>query len=209
MPPISPPRYPIELDLRDRRVLVVGLGRVGRRKVEGLFAAGAEILAVDPAPSAEIPDGIEVRIEPYRADHLSRISLAFAAATPEVNQQVVLDSKNRGIWVNSASQSDQGDFFVPASWRDGPISLAVSTSGASPALSAALRDRAARAIDPGAVVLARVLIELRPEVLKIPDPDVRRRILTSWNSSKWLKFANSEHPDSLRMALRACMVDLL
>ncbi len=208
--PLAMPRYSLELDLTDRRVLVVGLGQVGRRKVEGLIAAGANILAVDPTPSAEIPDAIKLLIEPYRADHLSEVALAFATATSDVNRRVVADAQERGIWVNSASNPDKGDFFVPASWHDGPISLAVSTSGASPALAAALRDRAAIAIGPGAAVLAGVLIELRAEVLQeIRDPLKRRRILSSWDAPEWLKLAETETAESLRKALRACMTVLM
>src|SRR4051812_12440977 len=107
--------YPIELDLRGRTALVVGLGAVGRRKVTGLMAAEARVIGVDPAvPSAQIPAGIELRAEPYRAEHLRGVTLAFAAGPPGVNRQVVVDANAAGIWVNSASDSAAGHFTVPA-----------------------------------------------------------------------------------------------
>ena len=88
----------------------------------------------------------------------------FAAATAAVNRRVVADARRAGVWVCSASDPDAGDFTVPAVWRDGPLTLTVATAGASPALAAALRDRAAEALGPAAAGLAALLAELRPEV---------------------------------------------
>ena len=200
--------YPIELDLSDRRVVVVGLGRVGRRKAVGLVAAGATVVAIDPMPDEPPPTGLTLVAEPYRADHLRGAALAFAAATPEVNRRVVADAREVGVWVNAASEPGLGDFLVPASWSDGPISLTVSTAGASPALAAALRDRAAQALGPAPARLATALAELRGEVLAtVPDTDRRRLILTGWDHQKWLKLAESETLESLLARLRACLVE--
>jgi precorrin-2 dehydrogenase/sirohydrochlorin ferrochelatase len=195
----------IELDITGRRVLVVGLGRVGRRKVEGLLAAGACVVGVDPIASWQAPPEITILAERYRAEHLAGVALAFAAATLEVNRQVVADAKSSGIWVNSASEPDSGDFAIPASWHDGPITLSVSTSGASPALAVALRDQAALALGHAPGILATILAELRAEAfLKIPDPDRRRQILSSWDDPKWLKLAQTSDPESLRAKLGEC-----
>ncbi len=123
------PGYPIELDLRGRRVLVVGLGKVGTRKASGLVEAGAHVLGIDPRHEVAVP-GVEHRPEPFRPEHLEGMSLAFAAATLEVNHEVVESARRMGIWVNAASEPEQGDFLVPACWRSGPVTLAVSTGGA-------------------------------------------------------------------------------
>ena len=200
--------YPIELDLSDRRVVVVGLGPVGRRKANGLVAAGAKVVAIDPRP-VETPPGVLLLAEPYQAAHLQGAALVFAAATPEVNRLVVADARAIGIWVNAASDPDQGDFLVPASWSDGPIRLSVSTSGTSPALAAALRDRAAQALGPAPARLAKALSEVRAELLAtLPDQAARRRVLTSWDAPEWLKVAETESPDILLAQLRACMIAL-
>lgn len=196
--------YPIELDLTDRRVVVVGLGRVGRRKAIGLVAAGATVVAFDPIP-AEPPAGVILVAEPYRVDHLRGAALAFAAATPEVNRRVVADAREADVWVNAASEPDHGDFLVPASWRDGPIGLTVSTSGASPALAAALRDRAAQALGPAPARLATALAELRAEVRSTLSENARKLLLAEWDDPKWLKLAESEFRESLLARLRACM----
>ncbi len=198
------PGYPIELDLRGRRVIVVGLGRVGMRKASGLVEAGAQVLGVDPRPDVVIP-GVEHRTEPFQPEHLEGMSLAFAAATPEVNREVVEFAKQQGIWVNAASEPEQGDFLVPASWRSGPVTLAVSTGGASPALAAALRDRAATTLT-NAPALAALLAEIRPTVLEhVADPEARHRLLSELGSARWLDVLDRDGPDAVRGAWSAIL----
>jgi siroheme synthase-like protein len=203
------PGYPIELDLRGRSALVVGLGAVGRRKAEGLLASGARVIGVDPAAGlgdgdgpGPLPAGIDLRAEPYRAEHLRGVSLAIASATPGVNRRVVADARASGVWVSSASDPGAGDFASPAVWRSGGLTLAVSTSGASPALAAALRDRAAAALGPAAAGLASALAEVRPEVLaRLPDPEARRRVLADWADPRWLDLFSSGGPAAVRAAV--------
>lgn len=194
--------YPIELDLRDRAVLVVGLGGVGRRKTLGLLEAGARVVAVDPGPCWAAPEGVEHRAEPYRPEHLEGMALAFAASTPDVNRRVVADARERGVWVNAASEPGAGDFQVPAAWRSGPVTLTVSTSGASPALAGTLRDRAAKSLIRS-VGLASLLARFRPEVLaRIPDPDARRRLLAEIGGPEWLDRYAAEGAEATLWALR-------
>jgi siroheme synthase-like protein len=192
------PPYPIELDLTGRVALVVGLGAVGRRKASGLVEAGARVIGVDPRAEGG-PAGVEVRREPYRAGHLEGACLAFAAATAEVNGLVVADARRAGVWVSSASDPASGDFTLPAVWRDGPVTLTVSTSGASPALAALLRDRAADVLGPAAAGLASILAELRPLALaRVADPEARRRLLAGWADPRWLAVWESEGPEAVR-----------
>jgi siroheme synthase-like protein len=194
------PGYPIELDLRGRRVLVVGLGRVGMRKAAGLVEAGAHVLGVDPRRDLEVPSGVEHRPEEFRSEHLEGMSLAFAAAAPEVNREVVHAARQAGIWVNAASEPEMGDFAVPAVWREGLVTLAVSTSGASPSLARTLRDRAASAI-AGGPALAGLLAEVRPIVLeRVVDPEIRRGLLADWGSARWLDRLANDGPEAVRAA---------
>ncbi len=151
---------------------------------------------------------MEVRAEPYRAEHLRGVGLAFAAAPAAVNRVVVADARRAGVWVCSASEPGAGDFTVPAVWRDGPLTVTVSTSGASPALAATLRDRAAKALGPAAAGLAALLAELRPEVLaRLADPEARRRLLADWAEPRWLDLWTAESPDAVRRRLTRALDD--
>lgn len=199
------PTYPIELDLTGRLAVVVGLGAVGLRKASRLVEAGARVVGVDPGAIKAGP-GVEWRAEPYQAGHLAGASLAFGAAPAEVNRRVVADARGLGIWVNSASEPGSGDFALPATWREGPLTLTVSTSGASPALASALRDRAAAALGPAAGGLAALLAELRPEVLaRVADPGDRRRALAEAADPRWLDLYLAEGAGAARRALRVAL----
>jgi siroheme synthase-like protein len=201
---------PVELNLGGRKVLVVGLGSVGKRKAAHALAAGAHVVGVDPALADRDlwPEGVEVLVEPYRLGHIDLAALVFASATPEVNQRVVFDAKAQGVWVNSASEPGSGNVALPAVWRDGPLTLTVSTSGASPALAAMLRDRAALALGPSASGLARLLAELRPMVFAhVSDPEERRRILEDSAHPRWLELWATQGPDAVRQRLVEAMTD--
>ncbi len=194
------PTYSIELDLSGRTVLVVGLGVVGARKATGLAEMGARVVGIDPAMDLKVPEGVEHRAEAFRPEHLEGAVLVFAASTPEVNRRVVAAAKAAGILVNTASEPASGDFCLPAVWRDGPITLTISTSGASPALARSLRDRASGAL-AGASELALLLAEVRPMVLdRIEDTEKRRRLLNDLGDARWLDVLASEGAGAVRLA---------
>ena len=93
---------------------------------------------------------------------------------------------------------------MPAVWREGGLTLTVATAGASPALAAALRDRAAAALGPAAAGLAATLAELRPVVLaRLADPEARRRVLADWADPRWLDLFAAGGPDAVRAEVSA------
>jgi siroheme synthase-like protein len=190
--------YPIELDLRRKKVLVVGLGSVGLRKVRGLLDAGAIVMGVDPRLDLVVPTEIEHIIDKFQPLHLEGVSLAFAAATPSVNVEVVNHSRRLGVWVNAASEPDSGDFSVPAVWREGCVTVSVATSGASPALARTLRDRAGKAMQNGPA-LAALLLEMRLLVMsRLADSEARRRLLSDWGGSHWLDVWSTAGPEVVK-----------
>jgi siroheme synthase-like protein len=193
----------VELELSGCPVLLVGLGRVGRRRLEVLQAAEAAIHAVDPA-ATHVPADVELVREAYRAEHLEGMRLAFATATPEVNRRVVHDARERGLWVCSASEVAADTFSLPASWRDGPFQVAVSTSGASPALARRGCAHAAGLLGPGYGALAGILAELRPAVLaRITDPQARAGLLRAWADAKWIHRIEQEGTAAVRADFEA------
>ena len=200
--------YPIQLDVRGLVAVVVGLGAVGKRKALALIEAGARVRGVDPLGANDWADGllIDLRTESYQADHLTGATLVIAAAHPEVNRRVVADARERNILVNSASDPESGQFTIPAVWRSGPITLTVATGGASPALAATLRDRAAAALGPSPGILARLLIDLRAEVIaQIRDPHARRLALRTVADPAWLDRLTRDGEAATRVALRVAL----
>ncbi len=181
------------LDLRERRVVVVGHGPVGQRKARAVREAGADLLVVDPLLN-----------EPYRVEHLEGASLVFACATPEVNATVVTDSKARGIWVNAASDPQTCDFLLPAVVRSGDLAIAISTGGAAPALARRLREKLQSQFDAAFGVWVKLLEEMRVEVLAcVSDAGQRRELLDHLADWPWLERLRRESLDSVRHAMRA------
>jgi siroheme synthase-like protein len=165
---LAAPVYPVSLVLQGRRCLVVGGGRVARRKALGLVEAGARVDLVAKEVLAPVRDlaGLEsVEERPYRRGEVAGYRLAVAATgDPAVNQAVFEDGESAGVWVNSADDPASCSFILPAIARQGPLSVAVSTSGFSPALASWLKEHAAEHLGPEMAELAEMLAEARARV---------------------------------------------
>jgi siroheme synthase-like protein len=135
--------YPIFLDLTDRKVLVVGGGKVALRKIRGLIEAGANVTAVAPRFESELAAMPIRRIRrKYRAPDLAGVSLVFAATDQrDVNRRIGAAAKRRGILANVADAPAECDFLVPARLAKGSIQIAISTGGTAPRIASEMRKK--------------------------------------------------------------------
>jgi siroheme synthase-like protein len=141
--PASTFAYPVFLDLHDVPVLVVGGGRIGARKAEGLAAAGARVRLVATNVSEHVDTSTidDLRPRSFQPDDLDGIRLVVTATGDErVDASVSAQARTRGIWTNAADQPVDCGFILPAIARRGRVAVAVSTDGASPALARELRN---------------------------------------------------------------------
>src|ERR1700737_748987 len=99
-------QYPVNLVVEGRACLVVGGGKVARRKVEGLVACGALVTVVAPSVSPEIVAlGVTGHRRPYRSPEAGDYRLVITATDdPAVNRTVFEDGEAAGVWVNSADE---------------------------------------------------------------------------------------------------------
>jgi siroheme synthase-like protein len=154
------------LDVEGRRCLVVGGGAVGLEKAAGLVACGAVVTVVSP----DLHDGfaelaVEWRAREYEPGDLDGTFLVIAATSQRaVNEAVHRDAEARQMLCNVADVPELCNFILPAVHREGPIAIAVSTGGASPALAKRLRSRIAELVGPEHAELAEELRALRPAV---------------------------------------------
>ncbi|MCQ2444212.1 MAG: bifunctional precorrin-2 dehydrogenase/sirohydrochlorin ferrochelatase [Mailhella sp.] len=186
--------YPVSLDLHGIRCLVVGAGRVGRRKIGTLLECGpASIVVLDPGLDgvpAEFADAaacgaVVFRKSPFSPEDIEGMGLVFAATpSAEVNTRIAQACRKKGILCNVAGPADDGvsgSFLVPAHLQEGRITLTVSTEGGSPALSRALKHDLKALIGRGYPLLADLLDAIRPHVLALglgsdADADIFRAI---------------------------------
>jgi siroheme synthase-like protein len=175
---IDAPLYPVGLVVRGRRCLVVGGGRVAARKIGGLLVCGAAVTVVAPEVHVAVRDlteagmiaaigdsPLELQIRPYAAGEAAHYLLVIAATGDRaVDGAVHGDAQSAGVWVNVADDPARCSFVLPALVREGPVCVAVSTGGSSPALAGWLRDRMRAALPPGTGELAALLDEGRRRV---------------------------------------------
>lgn len=164
--------YPVMLDLRGRRVLIVGAGPIATRKAEGVLADGALVRVVAPAVCDEMlalknanPNTITIDTRAYEVADLDGAWLVITATNDRtVQQQVYDDAVAACCWVNAADDPDRCAFILPAVHREGPVTVSVSTAGASPALAQALRDRMRACVPSDIAAIADELRERRATI---------------------------------------------
>src|SRR5712671_5247165 len=136
---------PLFLNLAGRRVLLVGGGPVAAAKLQQLLSASADVHVVAPDVAEEIERtaascGVVITRRPFAAGDLDGAWLVVAAATPEVNREVAAAAEARRIFVNAVDDPANASAFLSGTVRRDGVTIAVSTSGRAPALTALLRE---------------------------------------------------------------------
>jgi precorrin-2 dehydrogenase/sirohydrochlorin ferrochelatase len=164
--PVADVLYPVNLVLEGRRCVVVGGGAVAARKVEGLVAAGADVVVIAPEISGAIRElGVRLVERGYRLGDLAGAWLAIAATDdPGVNRLVHADGEAARVWINAADDPQACAFTLPAVVRRGPVMVTVSTAGHSPALAGWIRGQVAAQLGPEVGILAELLSEARDQL---------------------------------------------
>lgn len=141
--PAEPHLYPVMLDLGGKNCLVIGGGKVAERKVFGLLKTGACIKVISPSLTERLKKekskGTLTHINRrYRGTDLKGAFLVISATDSyEENKKIAQDCKD--IPVNVVDTPSLCNFIVPSVFRRGPLVIAISTSGTSPAMAKAIR----------------------------------------------------------------------
>jgi uroporphyrin-III C-methyltransferase/precorrin-2 dehydrogenase/sirohydrochlorin ferrochelatase len=135
---------PLFLNLAGRRVLLVGGGPVAAAKLQQLLAASADVHVVSPEVVEEIERagascGVLIDRRPFVPEDLDRAWLVVAAAPPDVNREVAIAAEARRIFVNAVDDLANASAFLSGVIRREGVTLAVSTSGDAPGLTALIR----------------------------------------------------------------------
>jgi siroheme synthase-like protein len=177
--------FPIVLEMNGRRCLVIGGGLVAERKIAGLLEVGAAVTVISPEVTLAIlnwakNNSIQLEGRRYRIGDLTGYPLVFVATDdPDVNDRVYQEGQNCGVWVNAADDPAHCDFILPAVIRRGDLMVAISTGGASPAATRAIREELEGYFTDDYVQLVQVAAEVRTE-LKEKSVNVDA---AAWNSA--------------------------
>ena len=138
---LETPFYIACLKLSGRRCLVVGGGDIGLEKVEGLLACDATVVlvapdAIEPLQALAAEGSITWEQREYEPDDLEGTFMVIACTNDtDVNIRVFDDAERRAMLVNIVDVPPLCNFILPAIVRTGPLAIAISTAGASPALA--------------------------------------------------------------------------
>jgi precorrin-2 dehydrogenase / sirohydrochlorin ferrochelatase len=161
------PFYIACLRLAGRHCLVVGGGEVGLEKVEGLLVCDAEVTLVAPEAVPELEElarekSIRWEQRDYSPQDLEGAFLVIASTDDtDVNIRVYEDAEARAMLVNVVDVPPLCNFILPAIVRSGPLAIAISTAGASPALAKRMKREIAESFGEPYARLAVILNEAR------------------------------------------------
>ena len=161
------PFYIACLRLSGRRCVVVGGGDIGLEKVEGLLACDGDVTLVAPEavePLRELAAEGSIRWErrEYRREDLEGTFMVIASTNDtEANIRVFEDAERRAMLVNIVDVPPLCNFILPAIVRTGPLAIAISTAGASPALAKRIKAEIAEEYGEPYARLAVLLNEVR------------------------------------------------
>ncbi len=164
---LATPVYVACLMLKRRRCLVVGGGEIGLEKVEGLLACGGDVVLVAPEAVPELAEyaregSIEWEQRRYEHSDLEGAFLAIAATSDtDVNISVYEEAERRAMLVNVVDVPPLCNFILPAIVRTGPLAIAISTQGASPALAKRIKSEIADSFGEPYARLAVMLNDVR------------------------------------------------
>jgi precorrin-2 dehydrogenase/sirohydrochlorin ferrochelatase len=164
--------YPINLDIKNRNVLVVGGGGVGSRKVKTLLSCGARVTVVSREVSARLQAlaaSGEIRLEQrsYQSNDLDGMFLVIGATNDEkLNRQISSDAEQLNTLCNIADRPEVCNFILPSIVHRDDLVITISTSGKSPALAKKLRKDLEKQFGEEYGKLLRLMGAIREKLLR-------------------------------------------
>ena len=175
--------YPINLNLKDKKVLIVGAGKVALRKFRRLLLTEAKIKIVSPEFNHEFKSFLKRESEQYifkkrkfRNKDLLGCFLVFAATNnSELNQRITFLAREKNILVNTVDNAEISDFTLPAIVNRGELLLTVSTGSSLPALSKNVRKKMELDFGIEYQLLLDIMSENRAKIIENIENDQLRK----------------------------------
>ncbi|MEO6907409.1 MAG: bifunctional precorrin-2 dehydrogenase/sirohydrochlorin ferrochelatase [Abditibacteriaceae bacterium] len=162
------PLLPVSLNVKDALCLIVGGGKIAHRKTASLLECGAKVKLVAPQLNEAFQpllNQIDYQPRIFHPDDCHGVRLIFACTNDSaINLQIAQIAQiaaQSGIWCNVCDDADKSTFHSAACVRRDDITIAISTSGQSPALTRHLRKKIEDCIEPEYGELAKLLAHHR------------------------------------------------
>jgi precorrin-2 dehydrogenase / sirohydrochlorin ferrochelatase len=174
--------YPVMIKLKGKKITVIGGGKVAERKIYTLLQAEGNVVVVSPVVTGKIQTWVEnnqltwLKKEFEPVDVTSSFLVIAATNKREINQQVA-KAVNEFQLLNLVDDPENSNFIVPSSFRRGNLTIAVSTSGASPGLAKKIKNDLAQQFDETYVEYLDFLRTCRDEVKQqVGNSEIRRHL---------------------------------
>lgn len=138
--------YPVYLNLADKHCVIFGGGTIAQGKIAALRQSGAEITIISPDATEGIKKACKTGdvswIErKYQTGDIEGAFIVIAATNvPEVNREIFKECERLGVLLNAVDDPPLCTFIAPSIVKRDPVTLAISTGGASPALARKMRE---------------------------------------------------------------------
>ena len=206
------PYYPAILDIAGRRALVVGAGKVGEGKIEGLLNADAKVRVVSLTATERVRDWaragrIELEERAYKSSDLDDTFLVIAATEHnETNVRVFEDAEARQMLCNVVDVTHLCNFILPSIVRHGDLAIAVSTGGASPAMARRIRISLQQCYGDEYAVALELLGSLREELKAMyPSPGDRKILFERMVYSDFMDMVRAGDTERIEAWVQACI----
>jgi precorrin-2 dehydrogenase / sirohydrochlorin ferrochelatase len=173
--------FPMFMKLEGRQCLVVGAGKIGEPKIEGLLETGAliRVVALEASPAVRewaLERKIELELRAFAPDDLDGAFLAVVATNSRsLNERVYHEAQRRRVLCNVVDVPELCDFFYPSVVRRGDLQIAISTAGQSPSLAQKIRLQLEKQFGPAYAAWVAELGETRKLILA-SDLDKERKL---------------------------------
>lgn len=177
-------KFPIYLELSNRRAVVIGAGAVAARKVRALHDAGARVTVIAEHVNSALEEAfqlpnVELVLASYHKNYLAGATLAIAATNDNIlNRQVFHDCQELEVLCNVVDQPELCDFYTPAIVKRGDLQIAIGTDGHCPAYSGHLRRKLEESFTDDHGRFLELLEQTRKRVLgDITDANQRKAVM--------------------------------
>lgn len=164
---LDTPFYIACLRLRGRKCLVVGGGELGLEKTEGLLACDGDVIVISPEVKPEVEalaaEGSIVweQRDYVKGDLEGKFLVIACTDDTDTNIGIYNDAEERAMLANIVDVPPLCNFILPAIVRTGPLAIAISTAGASPALAKRMKDEVSELFGPEYARMAVLLNDVR------------------------------------------------
>lgn len=200
--------YPVNLDIKDRQCIVVGGGDVGTRKVLTLLECSAFVTVVSPVASntllnLEDRGSITLKKRSYVESDLHGMFLVICATDNDMlNRQVSVDAQKLNMLCNVADRPEACNFILPAVVKRGDLTIAVSTSGKSPAFAKKIRKDLEKQYGDEYAQFLKLMGAIREKLLNTKhEPEAHKHLFEELIDRDIIQMIRNGNVDKLNSAL--------